>query len=272
MQSFQRCGHFPRGLMPFAVALPVDELLEVHAVDQDLRVAVVAVLLGVIPCDLLIVERGGLRAHATKDAYLFHVFSKISSATLLLDGSIPLRKSALFEDRRTWRRPPCPSPTNPDKLPPLVRRQTPRWPPRPSDQADLLKKGIQFSSLVGREVVAGTQNGAARQTHDLQSGFQNAYVDVTGSVSRQNPGIPPAPPGAHACKFIQTAGSCDDLPYPSKIAGIGRLQQVNRKLRRYVRGPGNETWATQRRLECEQQVSGPAKDRHLRRIDGEDDD
>jgi hypothetical protein len=55
-----------------------------------------------------------------------------------------------------------------------------------------LKKGLQFISLVGREVVARTQNGAARQTYDLQSGFQNADVDVAGGVSRQNPRIPPA--------------------------------------------------------------------------------
>src|ERR1019366_2523077 len=95
MQPLQRRGHFPRGLDPLAVALPVDELLEVHAVDEDLRVAVVAVLLGGGPWDVLIVEHGGLRAHATKDAYSFHLFSKISSALTGVEpgGCLPTTRS-----------------------------------------------------------------------------------------------------------------------------------------------------------------------------------
>ena len=74
MQPLERLGHFPRRLIPLPVMLPVHKLLKVHAIDQNLRVTVVAKPRRVSPGDVLIVERGGFRAHAAKDAYLLHLF------------------------------------------------------------------------------------------------------------------------------------------------------------------------------------------------------
>ena len=41
-KPLERFGHFPRRLFPLPAVLPVHKLLKVHAIDQNLRVTVVA--------------------------------------------------------------------------------------------------------------------------------------------------------------------------------------------------------------------------------------
>ena len=54
---------------------PIDIVLETYAVDQNLRVVVIAVTLGIQAGDGLVISDGGFRAHSAENADLFvHIY------------------------------------------------------------------------------------------------------------------------------------------------------------------------------------------------------
>src|ERR1039458_6480116 len=88
MQPLERLGHLPRSFFPLPIVLPVHKFLKVHAIDQNLRVSVIAKPCRISPGNVLVIEGCGFRAHASKYAYLFHLASMVvcQLESLLLGG------------------------------------------------------------------------------------------------------------------------------------------------------------------------------------------